>query len=201
MNAAEAANTGRQRTAIHNTMGNTTATGTAVAQGPGGREITNALVATRVTSTNAPSTCSRRGGARRMADASPIGSGATVTMPSAADVNQLRQTFKMSAAGSAIATTAVPLTAAASVPTAVAPKNPRTHDTFSSLNAGPNQRSMRRIVSKAPPVLQTARATASQKSPPALKRAAIIPTHMPVATGARASDPRAIRPPTARPRA
>src|SRR5262250_1761026 len=127
MNAAAAANTGRQRTAIHSTIGNTTATGTAVAQGPGGREITNALVAQRVTSAIAPSTCSRRGGAPRMADASPIGSGATVTMPSAADVNQPNQTFKMSVVGSVIATTA------ARVPTAVAPRNPRTHDTFSSL--------------------------------------------------------------------
>src|SRR5215467_4239464 len=118
MNAAAAANTGRQRTAIHNTIGNTTATGTAVAQGPGGRKITNAPVAPRVASAVAPSTSSRRGGARRMADASPIGSGATVTMPSAADVNQARQMFKMSVVGSLIAITAVPLTAAARVPTA-----------------------------------------------------------------------------------
>src|SRR6516225_129939 len=167
MNAAAAANTGRQRTAIHNTIGNTTATGTAVVQGPGGREITNVLVAPRVTSAVAPSICSPRGGARRMADASPIGNGATVTMPSAADVNQARQRFKMSVVGSVIATTAVPLTAAAKVPTAVAPKNPRTYDKFSSLNTGPNQRSMRRAVSKPPPVLQKARATASQKFEPA----------------------------------
>src|SRR5215831_11383722 len=182
MNAAAAANTGRQRTAIHNTIGNTTATGTAVAQGPGGRDITNALVAPRVRSAVAPSTCSRRGGAPRMADASPIGSGATVTMPSAADVNHPHQTFKMSLVGSVTATTAVPLRAAASVPTAVAPRNPRTHDTFSSLNAGPNQRSMRRAVSRPPPVLHKPRAIAIQKLPPALRRAAIIPTNMPVAT-------------------
>src|SRR5262249_50344991 len=115
MNAAAAANTGRQRTAIHNTIGNTTAAGPAVAPGPGGREITNALVAPRVKSAVAPSTCSRLGGAWRMADASPMGSGATVTMPSAADVNQPRQRFKMSVVGSVIATTAVPLAAAASV--------------------------------------------------------------------------------------
>src|SRR5215475_13457991 len=106
MNAAAAANTGRQRTAIHNTIGNMTATGTAVAQGPGGREITSALVAPRVTSATAPSTCSRRGGARRIADASPMGNGAIVTIPSAADVNQAHQTFKMSVVGSVMATTA-----------------------------------------------------------------------------------------------
>ena len=70
--------------------------------------MTNALAAPRATSAVAPSTCSRRGGARRMADASPIGSGATVTMPSAADVNQPRQTVKMSAVGSVITITAVP---------------------------------------------------------------------------------------------
>jgi hypothetical protein len=158
MKAAAVAMTGRHRTAIHYTIGNTTATSTAVAQGAGGSKITNALVAPRVTSAVAPSTCSRRGGARRMADVSPIGSGATVTMPSAADVNQARQTLKMSVVGSVMATTAVPLTAAARVPTAVAPRNPRTHDTFSRLKAGPNQRSMRRAVSKAPPVLHKPRA-------------------------------------------
>src|SRR5262249_62058535 len=119
------------------------------------------------------------GGARRKAAASPIGSGPTVTMPSAADVNQPRQTFKTSVVGSVIAITAVPLTAAARVPTAVAPRNPSTDDTFSSLNAGPNQRSMRRAVSKPPPVLHKPRAPASQKSPPALNRAAIIRTTMP----------------------
>src|SRR5262245_42724359 len=107
MNAAAAANAGRQRTAIHNTIGDTRATGTADAQGPGGREMTNALITLRVTSAVAPSTCSRLGGGRRMADASPIGSGPTVTMPSAADVNQPRQTFKMSVVGSLIAITAV----------------------------------------------------------------------------------------------
>src|SRR5215470_3849546 len=102
MNAAAAANTGRQRIAIHSTIGNTTATGTAVAQGPGGRDITNALVAPRVRSAVAVSTCSRRGGARRTVDANPIGSGAPVTMPSAAEVNQPRQKFKMSVVGSVI---------------------------------------------------------------------------------------------------
>src|SRR5262249_20015754 len=153
----------------------------AVAQGPGGREITNALVAPRVKSAVAPSTCSRLGGAWRMADASPMGSGATVTMPSAADVNQPRQRFKMSVVGSVIATTAVPLAAAESVPIAIAARNQRTHDTFSSLNAGPTQRSMRRVVSSAPPVLHKPRAIASQKLPPALKRAATIPIHRPMA--------------------
>src|SRR5262245_11968849 len=180
MNAAAAANTGRQRTAIHNTNGNTRADVTAVAQGPGGREITNAPVAPRVTSAVAPSTRSRRGSAWRIADASPIGSGATVTMPSAADVNQARQALKMSVVGWLIAITAVPLTAATRVPTAVAPRKPRTDDTFSSLNAGPNQPSMRRAVSKAPPVLHKARAIASQTFAPAHKRAAIIPIHIPV---------------------
>src|SRR4029450_1942466 len=74
-NAAASANTGRQRTAIHSSTGNTRATGNAVDQGPCGSETTNALNAANVITPPAPSTTSRRGGRLRTASAIPTTNG------------------------------------------------------------------------------------------------------------------------------
>src|SRR5215831_7909760 len=99
-NTATAANTGRQRTATHNSTGSARATGKAVAQGPCGKEMRNALSAARVTSAIVPSISSRRAGGSRNASPSPISSGATVIRPSEHDANQSRHTLKGIAAGS-----------------------------------------------------------------------------------------------------
>src|SRR4030081_496167 len=88
MNAAAAANTGRQRAASHSNSGNSRAIGTKVAHDSRGRKILIALVAVIATSAMAPSMASLCGGGSRTAAATPINSGATVTMPSASDANQ-----------------------------------------------------------------------------------------------------------------
>src|SRR5580704_13403452 len=88
MNAAAALNTGRQRAASQSRSGNNNTMATTVAQGSRGRKIINPLIKDSVISAAAPSMTSRRGGGSRIAEPSPISSGATVTIPSASDVNQ-----------------------------------------------------------------------------------------------------------------
>src|SRR5260370_33100834 len=87
MKAAAAAKTGWQRAEIHNRTGNSSAIGTTVVHGSGGRVMTMTLMTMSDASATKPSTASRRGGGSRVAEASPITSGAIVTMPSASDAN------------------------------------------------------------------------------------------------------------------
>src|ERR1700731_3391895 len=97
MKAAAAANTARQRAAIHNRTGNSSAIGTTVVQ----RACGNAMAMTLMTMSDAsaarPSMVSLRVGGSYAAEASPITSGAIVTMPSASDVNQFCQGTKIDA--------------------------------------------------------------------------------------------------------
>ena len=60
MNAAAAANTGRQRAATHKSTGKSTATGTNVTHEPAGETKANALNRASTTSASAPSVNSRR---------------------------------------------------------------------------------------------------------------------------------------------
>src|SRR5215475_5356056 len=133
-NAPAAANTGRQRTTIHNRSGKTRATGKAVFHGPCGRERRSALNTARTTTANVPSLSSPRGGSSRDASPSPISKGATVTVPSRHDANQSRHTLNGETDGSdqliAIAAQAAPIAAAA----VLAARNPKTWRTSSSLN-------------------------------------------------------------------
>src|SRR5689334_6848067 len=95
MNAAAAANTGWQRAAIHSRTGNSSAIGTTVVQGSGGSAMTTTLITTSEASASRPSMVSLRPGGVRAAEASPITSGAMVTMPSASDANQFCQVPKI----------------------------------------------------------------------------------------------------------
>src|SRR5262245_35507539 len=97
MKAAAAENTGWQRAAIHNRTGNRRAIGTTVVQGSGGSAMTTILMTTSKASASKPSTVSLRVGGSRAAEASPITSGANVTMPSASDANQFCQVTKIDA--------------------------------------------------------------------------------------------------------
>ena len=69
MKAAVAAKTGWQRAASHNSIGNSSATGTTVPQSPCGRKITNPFRMTSATSAATPSTNPRRDGGWRAAEA------------------------------------------------------------------------------------------------------------------------------------
>src|SRR5215470_3602100 len=97
MKAAAAAKTGRQRAAIHNRTGNSSAIGTTVVQGSGGRAMTTTLMTMSDASAANPSMVSLRAGGSRAAEASPITSGAMVTMPRASDANQFCQVTKTDA--------------------------------------------------------------------------------------------------------
>src|SRR5256885_14182678 len=100
MKAAAAAKTGRQRAAIHNSTGNSSATGTAVVQGPGGSEMGMMLVTMIDASATRPSMVSLRAGGSRDTEASPITSGAIVMMPRASDANQFSQLTRIDAVAS-----------------------------------------------------------------------------------------------------
>src|SRR5215470_9308945 len=97
MKAAAAANTGGQRAAIHNRTGNSSAIGTTVVQGSGGSAMTMTLMTTSDASATKPSMVSLWAGGSRAAEASPITSGAIVTMPSASEANQFCQVTKTDA--------------------------------------------------------------------------------------------------------
>src|SRR5882757_5727926 len=99
MKAAAAAKTGRQRAAIHNRTGNSSAIGTTVVQGSAGSAMTMTLMTTSDANATRPSMVSLRVGGSRAAEASPISSGAIVTMPSASDANQFCQVTKIDAVG------------------------------------------------------------------------------------------------------
>src|SRR5215469_12994168 len=98
-NAAAAANTGRQRAATHNNIGNSSATGATVFQDSSGNEMAIPVMTASAASALAPSMSSLRGSGCRIAAASPITSGATVTMPIASDSNQCCQVVSTSAEG------------------------------------------------------------------------------------------------------
>src|SRR5262244_2250826 len=97
MKVAAAANTGRQRAAIHNRTGNSSAIGTTVVQGSGGSAMTITLMTMSDASAARPSMVSFGPGGSRVAEASPITSGAIVMMPSASDANQFCQVTKSGA--------------------------------------------------------------------------------------------------------
>src|SRR6266478_165168 len=86
-NAAAAANTGRQRAAIHSRIGNSRAPGRIVCHGSGGSETIVAVIIANTRSATTPSTICLLGGVLRRASARPITSGATVIMPTASDAN------------------------------------------------------------------------------------------------------------------
>src|SRR5262245_9224159 len=148
-NAAAAANTGRQRTITQSRTGNTSTTGTAVAQGPCGNEITKAHNAANIESASAPSTDSRRAGTRRLASASPTRSGATVTMPSRQEANQTRHTMVGDDVACKSSKAIVAPKAATAAPIVLAIKKPRTWRTSLSSNDLPNQCSINPVVRSA----------------------------------------------------
>ena len=71
--------------------------GTTVANDTRGRKMTSVLVTVIAASAKAPSRLSFGGGGSRTAAATPISSGATVTMPSASDANQCCQMVRLGA--------------------------------------------------------------------------------------------------------
>src|SRR5262249_39932517 len=97
MNAAAAANPGRQRAATHSRIGNSKATGIIVCHGFGGSETMMTVITPNAMSAAIPSRISFRGGGSRQAAATPITSGATVMMPTASDANQCCQVVQIGA--------------------------------------------------------------------------------------------------------
>ena len=138
MKAAAAANTGRQRAAIHNRTGNSSAIGTTVVQGSGGSAMTMTLMTMSDASAMRPSMVSLRAGGSRAAEASPITSGAIVTMPSASDANQFCQVAKIDAVApwnkAKPRVPPIPETAAATI---AAPSRPSTWRSRSRLKGEP----------------------------------------------------------------
>src|SRR5215469_8517148 len=99
MNAPAAAKTGRQRAASHRSIGNTSAPGTTVSQGSGGREMMIPVITSSSTSAAPPSTSSVRGGGSRTAATRPMMSGASNMMPIASDGTQCDQVVSIGADG------------------------------------------------------------------------------------------------------
>src|SRR5262249_8806684 len=97
MKAAAAANTGRQRAAIHNRTGNSSAIGTTVVQGSGGSAMTITLMTMGDATATRPSIVSFRAGASGVAEASRITSGAMVMLRSASEANHFCQVTKSEA--------------------------------------------------------------------------------------------------------
>src|SRR5215472_3990305 len=125
MNAPAAANTGRQRAASHNNIGDSQAIGTTVSQRSCDSEIITAVIPASVVSAAAPSTSSLLCGRWRRAAASPISSGATAMKPIVLDATQCCQMVRIGTVGGCRSTdattppipdTQVPITAAASMP-------------------------------------------------------------------------------------
>ena len=138
MKAAAEAKTGRQRAAIHKSSGNSNAIGTTVVQGPGGSEMTTTLMTTSDASATRPSIVSLRPGGSRTAEASPIISGAIVTMPSASDANQFCQVTKIDAVAPWNRTNPkVPPIPETAAPTIAAPSNPSTWRSLLRLKGEP----------------------------------------------------------------
>ena len=88
MNAAAAANTGRQRAASHSSGANNSATGPMVAKSSQRWKMASPHTSASATTASTPSTISLRDSRSREDDASSISSGATVMIPSASDANQ-----------------------------------------------------------------------------------------------------------------
>ena len=99
MKAAVAAKTGWQRAASHNSIGNSSATGTTVPQNPCGRKMTNPFRMTSATSAATPSKNPRHDGGCRAAEANSMISGATVMIPRASEANQCCQIVRIGAFG------------------------------------------------------------------------------------------------------
>ena len=137
MKAAAAAKTGWQRAAIHNSTGNSSAIGTTVVQGSGGRAMTMTLRTMSDASATRPSMVSRRAGGSRAAEASPITSGAIVTMPSASDANQFCQVANIDVAPWNKAKPRVPPIPETAVATIAAPSRPSTWRSRSRLKGEP----------------------------------------------------------------
>src|SRR5499425_989242 len=99
MNAPAAANTGRQRAASHNNIGDSQAIGTTVSQRSCDSEIITAVIPSSIARTASPSTNSRLRGHCREAAASPIRSGATAIKPIVLDVTQWCQIVRIGTVG------------------------------------------------------------------------------------------------------
>src|SRR5262249_42897021 len=97
--APAAAKTGRQRAASHSSIGNSSALGTTVSQGWGGREMMIPVIPANSASAAPPSMSSLRGGGSRRAAAAPITRGASDMMPRASDANQCHQVVRIGAVG------------------------------------------------------------------------------------------------------
>ena len=129
---------GRQRDEIHSRIGNSSAIGRTVVQGSIGNAIAMTLMTTSNASAVRPSIVSLGLGGSRAAEASPITSGAIVTMPSASEANQFCQVLKAEVVSPCNKTNPrvppIPETAAA---TAAAPSRPRTWRNRSRLKGQP----------------------------------------------------------------
>src|SRR5262245_31330439 len=91
MSAADAANTGGQRAATQNAIGNTKLTGKMVNQCSVGELKPKVLTKAIATSATSPSSNSLSSGGLCAIAMSPIITGATVTTPRASDANQANQ--------------------------------------------------------------------------------------------------------------
>src|SRR5215510_3014523 len=124
MNTPAAVNTGRQRAPSHSSSGNRSVAGTIINQGRVNQANTNPFVTVSATSASVASINSRLVGVLRMAAASPINRGATVTMQSTSDANHTCQTLRNAAVEGPkrLIAHAAP-TATVAVPTMAATKN------------------------------------------------------------------------------
>src|SRR5262249_26285827 len=143
MKAAAAANTGRQRAAIHNRTGNSSAIGTTVVQGSGGSAMTITLMTMSDASAARPSMVSFRAGGARLAAASAIRRGAIGMIRSEWDGNHFGRVTKGGAVGlwnkAKPGVPPIPETAVAMI---AAPNRPRTWRNRSRLKGELKKRSI-----------------------------------------------------------
>src|SRR6266850_219394 len=84
-NVATAIKAGRTRAAVHTNSGQSEAIASSSVHGSWGRKTRSKHSVATIASAKVPSAISRRGGALRKNDASPITSGATVIVPSVSE--------------------------------------------------------------------------------------------------------------------
>src|SRR5215467_4301373 len=189
------------RAASQTNSGSTMQTGLNESQDPVGATTIYVLARPRTASAPAASITSPGKRTSRLSRLSSINNGATTTMPTASDRNQVRQTSQNGAAICNSVIITAPPTADVAVARAAAPKKPTTRRRSPKVNGRPNHRSSSQATSMASPALQNPLRMDVERFLSLRRLAATVPRTMPNTEANPARRPAAIRIPAASPEA
>src|SRR5689334_22409350 len=187
------------RAANHTNSGSTMQTGLNVSQDPVGATATYVLAKPRTASAPAASITSPGARNSRLSWLSSISNGATTTMPTASDRNQVRQTSQNGAAVCSSVIITAPPTAEVAVARAAAAKKPTTRRKSPKVNDRPNHRSSSHAMSMVSPALQNPLRMDVVRLLSLRRLAATVPKTTPNTAANPARRPAAIRIPAASP--